>query len=215
MDYGKRHKRCYSSDTGCFEYCQDYAEYLWNTSAFATKGEPAKAKAVPEGEDKTCRVPTIVIVAGGFDGLHLGHIDHLTKARILGDTLIAITHPDERLIQKKGFCLWPVHVRSCLLERYVDIVMIDDIDTDGTIARALVTLRQKYSNNIIVFAKGGDRTESNMPAIEITTCNKYDIKLVYGIGDLLDSSTCTFKRAVRQWAINRPKDFVTTVFDSE
>ena len=49
----------------------------------------------------------VVVVSGGFDPLHSGHIAYFKSARKLGDKLILALNSDEWLIAKKrnSFCL--------------------------------------------------------------------------------------------------------------
>jgi len=124
-----------------------------------------------------------VAVAGGFDYFHEGHLDHLLKAKALGDELIVITHHDELLIRKKGYCLIPLKGRVDILKQFrcVDEVVFS-IDDDGTVAKTLECIKPD------IFAKGGDRTPDNMPANEIEVCERLGIEIRYGIGDLLSSS---------------------------
>ena len=44
----------------------------------------------------------VVIVSGGFDPLHSGHINHFEAASELGDRLIIALNSDEWLARKKG-----------------------------------------------------------------------------------------------------------------
>jgi cytidyltransferase-like protein len=44
----------------------------------------------------------IVIVTGGFDPLHSGHIAYFEAARALGDRLVVGINSDEWLTRKKG-----------------------------------------------------------------------------------------------------------------
>lgn len=140
----------------------------------------------------------VVCTAGGFDPIHRGHLDHLRKARALGDKLIVITHPDEILIAKKGYCFMPLADRIEILEglRWVNEVIIS-IDSDGTVAKTLEMIKQNTEGELI-FAKGGDRTQGNMPRNEIEACGRLGIKIVYGIGDKLDSSQDIIKRVFKQ-----------------
>ena len=49
----------------------------------------------------------VVIVSGGFDPIHSGHIQYLLEAKKLGDILIVALNSDEWLIEKKvkNLCL--------------------------------------------------------------------------------------------------------------
>lgn len=45
---------------------------------------------------------TIVLVTGGFDPLHSGHIEYFKAAKELGDELVIGLNSDEWLTRKKG-----------------------------------------------------------------------------------------------------------------
>ena len=132
----------------------------------------------------------IVAVAGGFDPLHIGHIRHMQKASKLGDRLIVIVSTDEDMARKKGYEFMPLvdrmEIVKCL--RFVDEVY-PSIDTDGTVAETLRKIKPD------IFAKGGDRTENNMPKNEIEVCEDINCKIVYGIGEKLNSSSKLARRA--------------------
>jgi len=124
-----------------------------------------------------------VAVAGKFDPLHFGHLEHIRLASYLGDKLVVITHPDDVLIKVKGYCLLPLRDRVAILRalRYVDEVRVS-IDGDGRCARTLELIKPD------IFAKGGDRTPDNMPQSEIEICNRIGCKIVYGVGKTYGSS---------------------------
>ena len=44
----------------------------------------------------------IIVVSGGFDPIHSGHIAYFESASKLGDKLIVALNSDEWLINKKG-----------------------------------------------------------------------------------------------------------------
>ena len=129
----------------------------------------------------------VVMVAGKFDPIHSGHIDHIKKARALGDKLIVITHRDDAVARcsKSGVCQIPLNDRMSVLGelRSVDEVMVA-IDTDGTVAE---TIRYLKPN---IFAKGGDRrSDADMPLKEIEACREVGCRIVYGIGGQLNESS--------------------------
>ena len=129
-----------------------------------------------------------VVITLSFDLLHDGHIDHLEKAHKLGDKVIIIIDPDEFLIDKKGYALQSLSSRLRIAQFLVDNVdwierVIVSIDKDGTCAETLKMLRPD------ILAKGGDRTPDNMPQNEIDACREIGCKIVYCIGDKLNSSS--------------------------
>jgi cytidyltransferase-like protein len=129
--------------------------------------------------------PKIVVLAGGFDPLHCGHVRHILAAKELGDILVVIVGTDYHMILKKGFVFMPFLERVEIIRaiRGVDKV-IPSIDPDGTVTRTLRRLRPD------IMAKGGDRTPETMPESEIAMCKEIGCKIVYGVGgDKVQSSS--------------------------
>jgi len=130
----------------------------------------------------------IIAVAGGFDPFHEGHLNHLLAAFALHGELIVLVNPDADLVKKKGYCFEPLWFRksviTAMMKEYRIAGTVEDIiDTDGTCAKTL----KKWKPAI--FAKGGDRTEQNMPQNELDTCREIGCRIVYGAGDKLNSSS--------------------------
>lgn len=128
-----------------------------------------------------------VMVAGKFDPLHEGHIDHICKAAKLGKLLV-ITHTDEVIKKLKGRCNIPLYAREIILHGVLLHFNIRgrvriSVDKDGTITETL----RKYKPDIL--AKGGDRTANNMPQNELDVCKELGIEIKYGIGDQLNASS--------------------------
>ena len=117
----------------------------------------------------------VVAVSGGFDPVHIGHIRYLKEAKKLGDKLLVILNTDDFLIRKKGKPFMVFAERKEILEaiRWVDEV-VPSVDNDQTVCQSL----RQYKPDI--FAKGGDRTISNIP--EKDTCTELGIKMVFGVG---------------------------------
>ena len=85
----------------------------------------------------------------------------------------------------------PFDERKEILEsiKYVDEVM-PCIDTDQTVSKTLEKLRPD------VFAKGGDRKESNTP--ELPLCKELNIRVVFNVGGgKVQSSSWLVKRNAR------------------
>lgn len=131
-----------------------------------------------------------VVVAGHFDPLHIGHLNHFQRARALGDYLTVVINPDEDILRKRGLVFMSLGQRMALIRglQCVDDVVVA-IDTDGTVARTLRWLRPA------IFAKGGDRRGvSDMPEREVLACKEIDCQIVYGVGETLESSTSLLQR---------------------
>ncbi len=131
---------------------------------------------------------TTVMVAGKFDPVHDGHIDHILKASSLAHKVIIVTHRDETLKKIKGKCNIPLWARLAILKGLVEfynlnaeVILADD--DDGKVAETILNLQPDY------FAKGGDRTPENMPKEEIDACEEVGCEIIYGVGELLNSSS--------------------------
>jgi D-beta-D-heptose 7-phosphate kinase/D-beta-D-heptose 1-phosphate adenosyltransferase len=57
----------------------------------------------------------VVLVTGGFDPLHSGHIKYFKEAKLLGDRLIVGLNSDEWLERKKGKAFMPWNERLCIV----------------------------------------------------------------------------------------------------
>ena len=122
----------------------------------------------------------IVLVTGGFDPLHSGHIAYFNAAKKLGDILIVGVNSDDWLTQKKGRSFMPIHERVTIVENLsvVDGCILFD-DQDGSAKEAIRNVRQLYPTDQIIFANGGDRTHTNIPEMSVEDNN---IEFVFGVG---------------------------------
>ncbi|MFZ9241558.1 MAG: adenylyltransferase/cytidyltransferase family protein [Chitinophagaceae bacterium] len=125
----------------------------------------------------------IVVVSGGFDPIHSGHIALLREASLLGDLLVVGVNSDEWLTRKKGKPFMPREERETILRsiQWVDSVWNFD-DSDGTACVLLNHVRAYYSINQdeeheFIFANGGDRNETNN-----AEANVPGWQFVYGVG---------------------------------
>ena len=120
----------------------------------------------------------IVIVTGGFDPIHSGHIALLKEAKNLGHALAVGLNSDEWLRRKKGHEFMPWSERSAIIEnlKMVDIVFSFD-DSDGSAIDAIKRVKEVYPDDEIIFANGGDRTKDNIPEMIFD-----DVEFVFGVG---------------------------------
>lgn len=107
---------------------------------------------------------TIVLVTGGFDPLHSGHIAYFKAAKALGSKLIVGVNSDDWLSRKKGRPFMPWNERAEIVR---NLSMVNEViefdDSDGSANLAIYKVLQKYSDTRIIFANGGDRTPDNIP----------------------------------------------------
>lgn len=123
---------------------------------------------------------TIVLVTGGFDPLHSGHIAYFQAARQLGDRLIVGLNSDPWLTRKKGRPFMPLTERRTIVSglQVVDEVITYD-DDDNSSRAAILAVRKNYPSARIIFANGGDRTSRNIPEMDVDVDN---IQFLFGVG---------------------------------
>jgi D-beta-D-heptose 7-phosphate kinase/D-beta-D-heptose 1-phosphate adenosyltransferase len=123
---------------------------------------------------------TIVLVTGGFDPLHSGHIAYFKAAKELGDTLVVGVNSDAWLTRKKGAPFMPFQERLNIVKNIVGVdYVIEFNDDDGSAKLAIKLVKQTFPNDKIVFANGGDRTHLDIPEMEV----QYDnLTFAFGVG---------------------------------
>jgi D-beta-D-heptose 7-phosphate kinase/D-beta-D-heptose 1-phosphate adenosyltransferase len=129
-----------------------------------------------------------VVVSGGFDPCHEGHIEYIRLARSLGTHLVVVVSRDEQLISKKGYCSLPLKTRMAVVANLkgVDEVVVN-CDPDETCAKSILKVCPE------VFAKGGDRNLDNLPQSEIDACFQINCEIVCGLGEKINSSSSLAK----------------------
>lgn len=120
----------------------------------------------------------IVLVTGGFDPLHSGHVEYFKSARELGDMLIVGINSDSWLQRKKGRAFMPWVERNVIVSNLgvVDATLAFD-DSDGSAINAIQKVKELYPEDEIIFANGGDRTVSNIPEMSVK-----DVIFKFGVG---------------------------------
>ena len=138
----------------------------------------------------------LAIVSGGFDPVHVGHIELLQKAREKADSLFVIVNNDAFLERKKGKAFMPLKERIAIMQSFKGVELaLESVDEDDTVCETLTWLSAAYKPKFeeIFFCNGGDRTSGeNTPEHEI--CLKVGIEPVYGLGDKIQSSSCLLKK---------------------
>ena len=132
-----------------------------------------------------------VLVTGGFDPLHSGHIEYFKAARQLGDQLVVGLNSDEWLTQKKGRPFMPFKDRVAIISELgiVDrVVLCLNDDKFNSASGAIHHLQSTIGGqDEVVFANGGDRSTKEVP--ESSICKKYNIEMIDGLGDKIRSSS--------------------------
>ena len=132
---------------------------------------------------KTEWIKNVIIVSGGFDPVHKGHIRMFREAANLGHQVIIGLNSDDWLTRKKvkPFMKW--NERAEILEscKFVTQVLSMD-DTDDTASDIIRQVANLYKNqNVnIYFANGGDRKKGNVP--ELGVCKNLNVVMLWGVG---------------------------------
>jgi cytidyltransferase-like protein len=150
----------------------------------------------------------IVLVTGGFDPIHSGHLAYFKAARQLGDKLIVGVNSDAWLTRKKGRPFMPMTERFALVSALdvVDEVVVYN-DDDGSSRDAIRLVRMRYPNDTIVFANGGDRTSDNIPEMSVADDN---VLFEFGVGGFNKANSSSWiledwkkPRTQRSWGYYR------------
>jgi cytidyltransferase-like protein len=150
----------------------------------------------------------IVLITGGFDPLHSGHIAYFKAAKTLGDMLIVGLNSDDWLVRKKGAAFMPWNERLCVIN---NLSMVDEVytfdDDDGSAKHFIQQARAHYPDAELIFANGGDRTKDNIPEMDVVDSN---LSFVFGVGgeDKKNSSSWILQewkapKTQRQWGYYR------------
>ncbi len=122
-----------------------------------------------------------VLVSGGFDPIHPGHVRLFHEAKKLGDKLIVLLNNDNWLLKKKGFTFFSEKERKEIIAslRDVDEVRLTSHKPNAKDMSVCVDLLKIRPD---IFAQGGDRKKGALPGCEVTICEEIGCKMVYNIG---------------------------------
>ena len=78
-------------------------------------------------EENTEKSKPTVIVSGGFDPVHAGHIRMIRDAANFGDVIV-IANSDQWLFRKKGFVFMTFEQRAEILNAIKGVILVDSVD---------------------------------------------------------------------------------------
>jgi len=140
----------------------------------------------------------VILISGGFDPVHKGHIECINRAKELADEVWIGLNNDKWLFRKKGKSFMDEQERAFVMNslKNVDWVYImnprdsnDDTAIDFIEASRTRYIREhgELPKGVMAFGNGGDRTETTTP--ENSVCDSLGIDSVWGLGDKIQSSS--------------------------
>ena len=109
----------------------------------------------------------VALVTGGFDPIHVGHVELLKGASRHGHIVIVGLNSDKWLTRKKGAAFMRWRERATILR---NLWMVSDVipfdDRDETACNAIEVALGAWPESKIVFCNGGDRRKNNTPEVD-------------------------------------------------
>jgi cytidyltransferase-like protein len=122
-----------------------------------------------------------VMVSGGFDPVHIGHIRMILEASKHGDVIV-VANSDDWLFRKKGFVFMEFDQRAEILASIKGVIKVTGVDdVDGTVCSAIRIHKPDY------FANGGDRKKHNTP--EQAVCEEMGVEMLWGVGGSIKANS--------------------------
>ena len=116
----------------------------------------------------------MIMVSGGFDPPHIGHVRMFREAAKWGDVVVAI-NSDDWLMRKKGYVFMPWEERAEIIREFASVTVVTHFDdSDNTACDAI----KKFTPD--AFANGGDRKKENTPEMDL--CDDLGVQMLWGIG---------------------------------
>lgn len=133
-----------------------------------------------------------ILITGGFDPLHSGHIQAFQQASLFGKLIVGV-NSDEWLARKKKSFLLPRHERAEIIRNLSMVYQVysEWDDSDGTSCAAIDKLCRDHKGPKI-FANGGDRVPTNSSTAEIARCIESGVHILYNVGGLKSASSSKF-----------------------
>lgn len=156
----------------------------------------------------------VVLVTGGFDPLHSGHIAYFKAARSLGSILVVGVNSDAWLERKKGRAFMPFSERAEIIKNLHQVHRVIEFnDDDETAKDAIIQTRKLFPMDEIIFANGGDRTADNIPEMDVK-----DNKLIFKFGVGGENKKNSSSWILEEWKapkVERPWGYYRTLHKTE
>ena len=142
----------------------------------------------------------IAVVSGGFDPIHIGHLDYIKEASKLGDKLVVCLNSDAWLIKKKGKNFHSFEERKAILLaiKWIDDVIHFEDDECGSAKNGILKVQKLYPNSHIIFCNGGDRDNDNIPELSLS-----NIEFKFSVGGNIKKNSSS--NLLKDWTYPREK----------
>ncbi len=132
-----------------------------------------------------------VVVSGGFDPVHAGHVRMILAAAEMGDVVV-VANSDMWLERKKGYSFMSFDQRSEILRAFRGVVdVVQAQDDDDTVCTNLIELKPD------IFANGGDRKSDNTPEVKVCELLGIEMQWNVGGGKIQSSSSLVEKQKIK------------------
>ena len=147
----------------------------------------------------------VMLVSGGFDPVHKGHLEMIAEARKQAEEVWVILNNDRWLREKKGKEFMEQDEREYIMSQVKGVtktfIVNPRIPTDKTVCdgiySAVMAYRREFKGKMrMAFGNGGDRVEGNIP--EADYCDSMGVNMVWGLGKKVQSSSWLLEKANNQ-----------------
>ena len=119
----------------------------------------------------------IIALSGGFDPIHIGHLQLFKDASEYGDVVI-ILNSDDWLAKRKGYHFMKWREREIILNSIPWVSRVIKVDDRyGNVCKAIKKLKPDY------FGNGGTRKKTNTPKPEIRCCEEVGTIMLWNLGE--------------------------------
>ena len=138
----------------------------------------------------------VMLVSGGFDPVHKGHLQMIESAREYAEEVWVILNNNSWLKEKKGKAFMSEREREYIMSQIKGVTRTficnprtptDKTVNDG-IYSAVMAYRRDYDEPLsMAFGNGGDRVLGNIP--EEDYCNSMNVDMIWNLGKKVQSSS--------------------------
>ena len=138
----------------------------------------------------------VMLVSGGFDPVHKGHIEMIEAAAKQAEEVWVILNNDTWLREKKGKAFMKESEREYIMSRIKGVTRTfvcrprsatDRTVCDGIYSAVNAYRRDKEGELSMAFGNGGDRVPGNIP--EADYCASMEVEMVWNLGKKVQSSS--------------------------